>query len=333
LLKSDDIYDTGKLQQLIENNVGSFKGTVIFLNAIGGAHVEKKSNLTKLNKDSALCFAKAVDNFLEKRKYINQSILIQLSSIAAALLKDEYGSVKRETDACLLDNYDNIDQILCFRVGYVVQSLLKGSIVKDVHDFSPEQLAKYFPLQPIIIYGLHENKIYPVHMQDLVFAILNTANIYEKNNKVREIVNATGSEGYTQKELFSFYTEKIFKKTFRPFEIPIEAFDEIAKHFPHGHIAPYAGEYIRLQNTKLDETLFERLLGRKTTSIQAIKDELADPTDAIVSSPIRPFLTAILKKLSNKEISLKTIKETVAKVIRLTIQNKYRSKNPISKDE
>lgn len=119
------------------------------------------------------------------QKNVNQSIFIQLSSIAAALLEEEYGSIKKETDDHILKNYNNINQILCFRIGYVIQSLLKGGIVKDVYDFSPEQLAK-FPVQPIVVHELNENNIYPAHMKDIVLAVLNTADIFDSNDKTRE---------------------------------------------------------------------------------------------------------------------------------------------------
>lgn len=112
--------------------------------------------MKKANYDSALSFASAIDKFIQgKKDRIINSTLIQCSSITADLIpENEYGEIKKRTDDDLLveGKYDNINHILCFRIGYVVQSLILSGKINKGHYFGIEQLARYFPLQPVIVY-------------------------------------------------------------------------------------------------------------------------------------------------------------------------------------
>lgn len=280
-----EICDSRKISDLLLQKISDTARPVIFLNTIGGAH-PNTLNLEQLNKHSTLHFAEAINNFISQRELKPRpSILIHCSSIAAELIPDsEYGRIKKETDDLLLhrNHFNFIDHVFSMRIGYALHSLIdNNTFPHKAHAFGVEQMAYHFPIQPIIVnknsnadrISLNEGIIYPVHVNDIASAVLNAINFCTTNQKQRLIINATGSQGFTQIELSRLYTN-IFNKTAVPFEIPIEDFEKIARGFPLGHIAPYAAEYFRNNRFESDNQEFLRLVGRELTPIKEIAEEI-----------------------------------------------------------
>lgn len=281
-VKLIDATNRDEVKNLLCDNIDSnFQGTIVFFNAIGGVNLSKSATLEKLNYDSAVSFASAINEFVSKKDKIH-SILIHCSSIAANLISNsEYGKIKLKTDLELLSNKYMINCILCFRIGYVVQSLIRPGEMSHAHAFGQEQLAYFFPLQPVIVYDKNPSKeeektgmIYPVHMDDLVQAVTNVPAKFQNKKNIKLIINAVGSEGYTQADFSKFYTD-LMNKPFEPYNIHIEDFEVLATEFPLGHIAKYAAEYFRQRTAeKIDEASFKELLGRDLTPLKKIAEEI-----------------------------------------------------------
>jgi hypothetical protein len=302
-----------------EKILGGLHGDIYFFNAIGGAHPRKGGTLEQLNKEPALAFAEAIDNFSKERKekgWRGKAVLIHCSSIAAAILPDtEHGRVKQETDEALIGGnaYPSIDLVLCLRIGYIVESLLPGRRENPIeHNFGPDQLA-CLPAQPIIK-GPIEQVIYPIYMKDVVDAVLNApTRLYQVGKPNREVIPVIGVQAYTQEQFLKIFTDALSKPLI-PFGVPVAKFSRIAEAFPLGHIAPYAAQYFMktIPHAVLDTEPLKNLLGRELTPLDTITKEAKGNKDEIlIRSPIMPYLFTIVENILTGKANLPATKDLI----------------------
>jgi hypothetical protein len=316
--ENDDIYNVEKLFNLFKENIpNDFSGDVTFFNAVGGAHVTKWKNeteyesLERFNVRTAECFTKAVNRLVGESSF-HSSRLVQCSSIMGQILpKDNgYGQAKLASEEIFKENHSlnsNIDHVLIIRIGYAVQDLLSERNVGKAHDFSPEQIAYQLPCQPIIL-GCDKAKIYPVHIDDIVTAVLNPI----QNHKF-EIVNAVGDKGYDLSDFFKHYCKTLGQK-FIPVEISLDEFSKISKSFPHGHIAEYSSSYLSSKNTQLCNHSFKNLISKKDGELLGLDDVQSrfmlsnlEVNELGILNPIPSFIGTVTKKVIKEPHNAKNI--------------------------
>ncbi|GAB5411996.1 MAG: hypothetical protein ChlgKO_11100 [Chlamydiales bacterium] len=296
-LKNDDTFCEQKIRTLLQTHLQNTHGKVTFVQAVGGAHPPRNSNLRHYNYDAAISFANGVNAFLQDEPSRAGSTLVQLSSAAAEWLEDDYGLTKRETDQKLTTSSDfsNIDHIFALRIGYVVGNLKE--VPSKIHPFTPQELIKHSLVHPIIVQKGREPKFHPIHVNDIAEAILKTHQLSEKKDQqTRKIVNVTGSQEYSQSAFFQEYANIIGRKLV-PLPITADFFEKVAKYHPSGHIAPYAAEYAKLEgNTKLDNSEFQKLLGRELTPLNAV-GEKTERSDFFIPNPFFRYIPTVIKKI------------------------------------
>ncbi|PCI75941.1 hypothetical protein COB21_05085 [Candidatus Aerophobetes bacterium] len=308
----ETIYNHGKLLKLFRKHIPEdFEGNLTFVNCIGGAHVNcqygetTEQALTRFNKDSCKALAMAVDQFLQEKRNI-RSTLVHYSSIAAPLLtRDQgYGQAKDGAEKVLQQmDLSNIDCLKILRLGYVVNNLHDPLNVEVPHDFSPEQLARYAFFQPVV--ADCDTRIFPVHVDDVVKATL------AKPTHPVEIVNAVGDEGYTLDEFLRFYTALLGRK-FIPLKIEQDEFDQIATDFPHGHVAKYAADYLRLNNPDLCNRSFKKMIeneageqqlkGLAEVAKQFHKEQERKEKPLYINNPFYTYPVVVIKNIAQSPL-------------------------------
>ncbi len=297
-LANNATFDIEKMQHLFDDHLLVHPNQdLTVVNAVGGAHPTRDTDLRKLNIDSVYTVATALDNHLENKEYKARSNFVQLSSAAANWLSDEYGLTKREADELLLKNtsFQNIQNLYVFRIGYAVQSLDRLTRNLTSHAMSPEQLARHSLVIPIIYHNGQEPNFHPVNMTDIEEAALNVRR-FLTSNKNRIIINAVGQEEFTCTEFLRAYTEML-GVPFIPMPVSSDEFDVFAKYFPYGHIAGYAAEYAKLEKeTQLDTDNFRKLLGRELTPLSHVAKNI-ELSEVFIPNPFMKYIPRVVKTI------------------------------------
>ena len=259
-MPSESVADSSKWKALVDKlNLDGMK--VLVVNAMGGAHPKKGESLYDLNAAPTFAAFEGIADSLEG-KDIQSCSYVHYSSLAAELVKDEYGAVKTKIDETLMAT-KKLANLTILRVSYALEqgiNRVQNVYVDNKHAYAPEQTA-CLPLQPVL--GDGNQPVPVVFTTDIVDATFNTA---DRSGKT--VINTISSEKVTQIALAKVFTEMIGKK-FRPLHIPLHEAKLLAKHFPMGHFAPYAVEYCEVvPNIFMCYKPFEELLGRPTMTIE-----------------------------------------------------------------
>jgi hypothetical protein len=229
---------------------------VIFVNTIGGAHPQERTEkgFKKLNYDPTIVCADALK--LCKKELSFELTFIQISSIMATLAVDDlYGRVKADVDNKLLTEYEDINPI-SLRLGYIIGATADKN--GRGHLFAGEDLA-VLPLQPVVEDG--NQVILVTTINDIATFILKSLEFeFTKENRIIYGINA---ERKSQIEFLKFYTT-LYGRTFKKLNVDLEDFKWITNVHPKGHLTPYACSYFgEGWKQKLDHKPFERIIGRK----------------------------------------------------------------------
>lgn len=234
---------------------------VLVVNAIGGAHPSPGKTLRDLNFYPAVAAFEGISDGMRPKG--SDLRLVQFSSSAAGLLQDEYGRVKQEGDAAVLQIGANCGAkaTTIYRIGYVMESATGCDRIFKIdnhHAYAPEQVAE-LPVQPVI--GDGNQPLQPVAMSDVMDGLFATV-----NHDGHVILHAVGPETISQEEFLKKFTD-LKGKPFRPIYIPIEAAKKMSRHIPKGHFAPYAVEYLEKGGHVLCHKPFEKRVGRPLLTV------------------------------------------------------------------
>lgn len=192
-------------------------------------------------------------------------------------------------------------------------------------------------MQPVISEA-ESTKVYPVHIDDIARAVLNSFKNQGTQNLIE--INAVGDDGYSLSEFFRFYT-KTLKNKFTPIEISLEEFELIATNFPHGHIAKYAADYLKLDNSSLCNKSFKNLVAQdgELLRLTSIRDTFNNSEkgveDLAINNPFIPYVVTVSKQIitsPNKIIPLsKSLLPIILRGTNKLLKHKWNAlKNPLN---
>lgn len=277
-------------EKVFEEVICSETEEITVINTIGGAHPPEGQTLFDLNVGAPVAAAQGLDLALQGKK--TKVRFVQCSSIAASLLDDEYGESKRTADRELAKYTPAFTSL---RVGYAFNELKMSEFsVKYIdmeHAWGPEQMAG-LPVQILFEHGDHP--IQPVFVGDLVHGAYNAPFA-----EGAYIVDAVGEEVLTTDGFFKFFTD-LSGKPYRPIYISYKVAREMAKHFPHGHFAPYAIEYCERMDKggkPLCALPFTQLLERPTTRMEEVYKPQEGEKFVFAAPPLAKHTQVVAQKV------------------------------------